>query len=88
MWTYEGEDSGQYGSIDECDYVTGTSFLIKKGVIQKISFIGPSSSLKWKMLTTAPELDEQVSKLFMCLVQKCGIREEPPMRHFLTTLRL
>ena len=37
----EEEDIGQYDNIAERDYVFGTSFLIKKAVIQKISLIDP-----------------------------------------------
>lgn len=37
----EEEDVGQYDTIAEYDYVFGTSFLIKKEVIQKISFLDP-----------------------------------------------
>jgi GT2 family glycosyltransferase len=37
----EEEDHGQYDSVTEYDYVFGTSFLIKKDVIQKISFMDP-----------------------------------------------
>ena len=42
LQTYGGEeDVGQYDSISEYDYVFGTSFLIKKEVIQEISFMDP-----------------------------------------------
>jgi len=38
----EEEDIGQYDNIAEYDYVFGTSFLIKKAVIQKISLMDSS----------------------------------------------
>ena len=37
--TYKGEDKGQYEEIKERDYVYGTSLLMKKEVIDKISFM-------------------------------------------------
>jgi GT2 family glycosyltransferase len=37
----EEDDVGQYDDIAERDYVYGTSFLIKKAVIDKISFMDP-----------------------------------------------
>lgn len=40
--TYDGEDKGQYDEISERDYVYGTSLLLKKEVIDKISFMDPT----------------------------------------------
>ena len=40
--TYNGEDKGQYDEIAERDYVYGTSLLMKKDVIDKISFMDPT----------------------------------------------
>lgn len=40
--TYNGEDKGQYDEIVERDYVYGTSLLLKKEVIDKISFMDSS----------------------------------------------
>jgi|GEM_PF-419076 len=40
--TYCGKDEGQYDEISERDYVYGTSLLLKKDVIDKISFMDPT----------------------------------------------
>ena len=40
--TYNGEDKGQYDEIKERDYVYGTSLLMKKSVIDNISFMDPT----------------------------------------------